>query len=113
MDQLNQYHDGEENSVHDLINNNKSNDDDRNGDRLKFNIERIYEESKTMDMSVCLNILMEYSETTSINTEAVTTVIEPYYGWKAKKSDRLYFQYIKELFQLYIKEREKRLVSKL
>ena len=113
MDQLNQYHDGEGNSVHDLNNNDNLNNDEGNDARLNLNIERIHEESKTMDMPMCLIILMKYSEMKSINTEAVTEVLESYNGWKAKESNGLYFQHIKELFQLYIKERDKRLMRKL
>lgn len=106
MDHLNQHREDKEESVHEA-------DGNKSADRVCFNIERIHEESRTMDMPMCLIILMKYAESKSISNEAVTEIIESYNGWKLKEDSGLYFQHIKELFQLYIKERDKRLMRKL
>lgn len=106
MDHLNHYRDDKEKSEYGI-------NEDKTTDRVYFNIERIHEESRTMNMPMCLIILMKYSESKTINNEAVTEVIESYNGWKLKEDSGLYFQHINELFQLYIKERDKRLMRKL
>lgn len=82
-------------------------------DANNFNLEAIHKESRTMDMPMCLIVIMKYSETDSVPTDSVTEIFESYNGWKNKDEAGLYFQHIKELFQLYIKERDKRLMRRL
>ncbi|CCF59477.1 hypothetical protein KAFR_0H00680 [Kazachstania africana CBS 2517] len=77
----------------------------------------IHEESETLGMPIVLLILMKSAEKKIILPEAVDELIESYSLWKIKgreiDSHSLYFQHIKELFQLYIKEHDKRLMRQL
>lgn len=86
--------------------------DDKKGD-IDFNMDTIHKESQTMDMPTCLIVLMKLSETGTINNDAVTEIFESYNAWKLKEDKGLYFQHIKDLFQLYIKENDKRLMRRL
>lgn len=82
-------------------------------DGIDFNMEAIHKESQTMDMPTCLIVLMKFSEIGTISNDAVTEIFESYNAWKLKEDKGLYFQHIKDLFQLYVKENDKRLMRRL
>ncbi|CCK68399.1 Lec1p KNAG_0A07460 [Huiozyma naganishii CBS 8797] len=80
-----------------------------------FTMEDIHKESTTMDMPTCLIILMKYADLGQVSSEAVDSLIDSYSIWKAEPESTggQYFQHVKELLQLYIKERDKRLMRQL
>lgn len=81
--------------------------------KFLFDMQKIHDESDAMDMPVCLIVLMKSVELKVISEDAVSEVIESYSLWKVKEAEGSYFQHIKELLQLYIKERDKRLMRQL
>ncbi|CAL9727597.1 hypothetical protein MOUN0_A01596 [Monosporozyma unispora] len=93
---------------------NEGNDDSKGKvGEVDFNMDTIHKESQTMDMPTCLIVLMKCSEIDKINNDAVTEIFESYNSWKLKEDNGLYFQHIKDLFQLYVKEKDKRLMRRL
>ena len=96
-----------------------------------FNMEDVHKEALTMNMPAVLIILMKCDDLNLIPNDAVTAVIESYTSWKINNEDNatslatesaesttidqgsMYFQRVKELFILYIKEHDKRLMRQL
>ncbi|GMM57579.1 hypothetical protein DAKH74_041950 [Maudiozyma humilis] len=107
---------------------------DKSGKVKPFSIEDVHAESVAMGMPVVLIILMKYDDMSVVSNEAVTQVIESYTSWKVALGDAAssiapdskssspgpqldksaqYFQHIKELYALYMKEHDKRLMRQL
>lgn len=96
-----------------------------NDDKKYVDMESVQEESKTTSTPISLVVLLRNAESGIISHEAVGEVIESYAIWKAKQKnaaeskelgsndDGLLFSYIRELLQLYIRERDKMLMKKL
>ncbi|KAG0668596.1 hypothetical protein C6P45_004567 [Maudiozyma exigua] len=96
-----------------------------------FNMEDVHKEALTMNMPAVLIVLIKCGDLNLIPNEAVTAVIESYTSWKINNEDNaaslaagstesatiddgsMYFQRVKELFILYIKEHDKRLMRQL
>ena len=105
--------------------------DDSTKQSKPFNMEDVHKEALTMNMPAVLIILMKCDDLNLIPNEAVTAVIESYTSWKINNEDNatslaagstesatihqgsMYFQRVKELFILYIKEHDKRLMRQL
>lgn len=85
----------------------------------------VHEESDSMGMPACLVILLKNAENGAIAATAVDDVIESYTAWKSlkktpaekitplKEAEAAYFSHVKELLQLYVRERDKMLMRKL
>ncbi|SMN18151.1 similar to Saccharomyces cerevisiae YPR097W Protein that contains a Phox homology (PX) domain and binds phosphoinositides [Maudiozyma saulgeensis] len=107
--------------------------DKEDGKKL-FTMQDVHEEATTMNMPAVLIVLMKCDDLKLISNSAVTQVIESYTTWKinadngsmgisvgnnstsplaSKEDGSLYFQRVKELFILYIKEHDKRLMRQL
>lgn len=96
-----------------------------NDDGQILDMQSAQEESETTESPISLVILLRKAESGSISHEAVGEVIESYAAWKSKqnanndlhlsdmKDDGALFSRVKELLQLYVKERDKRLMKKL
>ncbi|AQZ14166.1 YPR097W [Zygosaccharomyces parabailii] len=90
-----------------------------------IDMKRVHEESDSMGMPACLVILLKHAENGAIAATAVDDVIESYTAWKSLKktpvdkikpqqeADAAYFTRVKELLQLYVRERDKILMKKL
>lgn len=96
-----------------------------NEDKKFVDMESVQEESKTTTTPISLIILLRNAESGVISHEAAGEVIESYATWKFKQNsptdlkdidsgdDGALFSYIRELLQLYIRERDKKLMKKL
>lgn len=94
-----------------------------NGEIL--DMQSIQEESETTQSPICLVILLRKAESGTISHEGVGDVIESYTAWKSQQNshddahstdldnESALFSHIKELLQLYIRERDKKLMKKL
>lgn len=92
-----------------------------------INMDDIHSESAAMNMPTVLIVLMKCVDLDLVSNEAVSQVIESYTSWKISMANKstsageiekiddnsLYFQHVKELFILYIKEHDKRLMRQL
>lgn len=90
-----------------------------------IDMESAHKESESTKMPISLVILLRNAETGKVSHEAVGEIIESYSAWKLQQkstadlmvddneSQGQYFSHIKELLQLYIRERDKRLMRKL
>lgn len=107
---------------------------EKSGKVKPFSMEDVHAESVAMNMPIVLIILMKYDDMSVVSNEAVTQVIESYTSWKVALGDAAssvatdsksgspgvqldknakYFQHIKELYALYMKEHDKRLMRQL
>lgn len=96
-----------------------------NEDGKIVDMDRVHNEADSMMIPSCLVLLLKSTETGVITGSMVADVIESYTAWKSLKnlpqdqitpdleSDALYFSHVKELLQLYIRERDKRLMKKM
>lgn len=88
-------------------------------------MEGVHKESEETSVPMSLVLLIKNADLGNLSHEAVGEVLESYSVWKAKLNsstdlglvgeeagDR-YFSHVKELLQLYIKERDKRLMRRL
>lgn len=79
-----------------------------------FDMNEIHEESQMLAKPVVLIILMKCESAKMIDNESFMEVMESYESWsKQDLQEGIYFQHIKELLQLYIKENDKKLMRKL
>ncbi|CAB4252068.1 Lec1p [Maudiozyma barnettii] len=107
---------------------------DKEEGKKMFTMEDVHREASTMNMPAVLIVLMKCDDLNIITNSAVTQVIESYTTWKinanngtpsvstdskspsplaSKEDGSLYFQRVKVLFILYIKEHDKRLMRQL
>lgn len=97
----------------------------KNEDGRIVDMGRVHNEADSMGMPSCLVVLLKNAENGLLAYTAVNDVIESYTAWKSLKStqqegitaemesEALYFTHVKELLQLYVRERDKRLMKKL
>lgn len=96
-------------------------------------MEQIHEDSKLMSMPMTLIIVMKCAELGQVSQDALSEIIESYNFWKKQKeatklaptltsvssnssigdNPALYFSHVKELLQMYIRERDKKLMKQL
>lgn len=90
-----------------------------------IDMESAHKEAESTKMPISLVILLRNADTGMVSHEAVGEIIESYSAWKLQQKSTAdlrvsdnefqgqYFSHIKELLQLYIRERDKRLMRKL
>ncbi|GAV53457.1 hypothetical protein ZYGR_0AI07410 [Zygosaccharomyces rouxii] len=96
-----------------------------NDDGKIVNMDRVHDEADSMMIPTCLVLLLKSTETGVITGTVVADVIESYTAWKSLKNlpqdqttpelenEAVYFSHVKELLQLYVRERDKKLMKKM
>lgn len=79
-----------------------------------FDMNEMHNESQILKKPVIVIILMKCESNKMINNEAFIELMESYKSWlNHDLKEGLYFQHVKKLLQLYIKENDKKLMRKL
>ncbi|CEP61546.1 Lec1p LALA0_S03e05270g [Lachancea lanzarotensis] len=93
-------------------------------------LEEIHDEASSMSMPLVLVLIMKWGEKGYVSQDALAEVLESYASWKNRNTeDRdltkidssvsiadvpgLYFSHLKGLFQIYIRERDKKLMKQV
>ena len=80
-----------------------------------FSVEEVRRDSESLGLPSVLIILMKLGDRKMLAADSLAEVIESYACWKEdpSASGALYFQHIRQLLKLYVKEHDKRLMRQL